>query len=287
MVNQNLYQGFSEAFLKKVITASGKKINVTGKDYYQILSLKADELLNQEVEKKQTGSNAGDTYNEAGTKIRKAYLRAVIKAHPDRGGTSDQRMLVEEAWTILINNAAKLEYDKIYRNNISDVASDAIRRKTKERLAELANRTDPSGGSMTNDGSTGQEWGGQSVDVSRWKATCFPSNAFIAGRVDGATSKKYLGRFANFVVYVYGKLRPLQTELWGEGHLSNRIINETELGAYANFKQEVWKKNSLDEVNDYLEKVENALKDAALKGGPTTEQAAQAVNLTKLKNLPD
>ena len=44
--------------------------------------------------------------------IKKAYKKASLKAHPDKGGSTEMFQMVNEAWKCLGDVAARAEYDK-------------------------------------------------------------------------------------------------------------------------------------------------------------------------------
>ena len=43
--------------------------------------------------------------------IKKAYRRRALECHPDRGGSHEQMVLVNEAWGILSNPITRANYD--------------------------------------------------------------------------------------------------------------------------------------------------------------------------------
>ena len=43
--------------------------------------------------------------------IKKAYKKAVLLAHPDKGGTDEDFQTVNEAWTVLSDPTKRKQYD--------------------------------------------------------------------------------------------------------------------------------------------------------------------------------
>jgi hypothetical protein len=64
--------------------------------------------------------------------IKSAYRRLAMQFHPDRGGSHEKMLLINEAFRILVNPAARADYDR-WRANTSDPQA--------ERDAEAAIRT--------------------------------------------------------------------------------------------------------------------------------------------------
>lgn len=56
--------------------------------------------------------------------IRRAILAEVRRAHPDRGGSHEQMVLVNEAWEILSNPEMRRTYDAHRRNSESERRDD-------------------------------------------------------------------------------------------------------------------------------------------------------------------
>jgi len=136
---------------------------------------------------------------------------------------------------VLEDETARGNYDKIYHEIISDTANATFKGKIKQKLKGLSKRTDPSGGILgeSDDGLSG------GVDISSY-SYLFPKDNFIDDNLNKLTSKKEVNRFANWVIYVYGRLRPIEDELKGKGNLNkSRVIPENELGVYQDFKKEV------------------------------------------------
>ena len=53
--------------------------------------------------------------------IKKAYKKASLKAHPDKGGTDELFQMVNEAWKVLGDVGARAEYDRdLKKYNIKD-----------------------------------------------------------------------------------------------------------------------------------------------------------------------
>lgn len=53
--------------------------------------------------------------------IKKAFKKAVLKAHPDKGGSSAMFQLVNEAYTVLSDVAQRAQYDRdLKRYNLKD-----------------------------------------------------------------------------------------------------------------------------------------------------------------------
>jgi len=53
--------------------------------------------------------------------IKKAYKKASLKAHPDKGGTDELFKMVNEAWKVLGDAVARADYDKdLKKYNIKD-----------------------------------------------------------------------------------------------------------------------------------------------------------------------
>ncbi|MGD0816224.1 MAG: J domain-containing protein [Verrucomicrobiota bacterium] len=67
-------------------------------DYYQILGVEPDSDLNT---------------------IKKAYWKRAMECHPDRGGTHEQMLQINEAFQILSNPSARSHYDAIRTNTAS------------------------------------------------------------------------------------------------------------------------------------------------------------------------
>src|SRR5208282_2628566 len=62
--------------------------------------------------------------------IKKSYRACAFKYHPDRGGTHEQMLKINEAWEILSNPVSRSKYDLARQANAStatmtDAASDA------------------------------------------------------------------------------------------------------------------------------------------------------------------
>ena len=47
------------------------------------------------------------------TQIKKAYRSAISVAHPDRGGSAEEAMLVNKAKTILLDKKKRADYNKV------------------------------------------------------------------------------------------------------------------------------------------------------------------------------
>ena len=85
--------------------------NVTKVEYYEFLGVSRD-CSDQE--------------------LKTAYRRLAMQFHPDRGGSHEKMLLINEAFRILVNPAARADYDR-WRANTSDPQA--------ERDAEAAIRT--------------------------------------------------------------------------------------------------------------------------------------------------
>jgi len=46
--------------------------------------------------------------------LKKAYKKAVLKSHPDKGGTGELFQKVNEAWLVLSDPTKRAEYDRVW-----------------------------------------------------------------------------------------------------------------------------------------------------------------------------
>jgi hypothetical protein len=78
---------------------------MTNKDYYDVL---------------------GIAHDATSTEIKAAYRRMAMRYHPDRGGSHEKMLLINEAFQILINPDSRSEYDRL--------AADPTWTKASERM---------------------------------------------------------------------------------------------------------------------------------------------------------
>lgn len=86
-------------------------------DYYAILGVRSDADL---------------------VEIKKAYRKKAHECHPDRGGSHEAIMLVNEAWFVLSDPARRAEYDSVRQSSSADAGKDwavtvsAVRSRAQE-----------------------------------------------------------------------------------------------------------------------------------------------------------
>src|ERR1035438_8527059 len=93
-------------------------MSTTFTDYYAVLGVREDADL--------------DT-------IKDAYRRLAMQFHPDRGGSHEKMLQINEAFHVLINPTARAEYDR-WRANVNDAeAQSAAEASIRNAAAQAAN----------------------------------------------------------------------------------------------------------------------------------------------------
>lgn len=71
--------------------------------------------------------------------IKKAYRQAAMRCHPDRGGSHEQMLVINEAFGILGNPVSRREYDFARKNQADRGAQQAAERTTQTARSQAAN----------------------------------------------------------------------------------------------------------------------------------------------------
>lgn len=222
--------------------------------------------------------------------IRKAYKIKSLRDHSDKGGSGFQ--LVNEAYNVLSDHEHKTKYDQYYQDLINDTADNNFKQRVRNRLKELSRKMEEVGGNVNETGGASNDGGVKGVDISVY-THLFPTDKYISETLNKAKTKPGISRWANWVIYTYYQLLPLQDELDGNDRAvynkNKPAIDVSKLGSYENFKKDIWNYKSLDEVNDYVARVRTKIKLVALgKNAPKGNYAYEDAwneNLAILRNL--